>query len=255
MNKLQLSKNKTLKLTNVLRYKLPLDDEDFNFDTVIEQMEAYIRTKGALQIGPLVQYTNAFVNEDGELDMELVMMLQCNNFIHSVEPPYSMDSVIRVSNCMYCRYMGPEDKLKFAYDKINMEMTYNGALVMPKNYAVMTDDEMCYTEGGIYFSNSTIKKATAACFYSAGINPLGGVLIGLGVWKVRAIIIAGYAKVAAKLGAFSGVLGVALTIMGAYAIVSIGYDIADALIQGKGVDIGIKKSKSGIPYGLSVGVR
>lgn len=29
-----------------------------------------------------------------------------------------------------------------------MEMCYNGALVMPSNYAVMDEEEMTYVEGG-----------------------------------------------------------------------------------------------------------
>ena len=29
-----------------------------------------------------------------------------------------------------------------------MEMTYDGALVMPKNFAAVAEDEMTYVEGG-----------------------------------------------------------------------------------------------------------
>ena len=47
-------------------------------------------------------------------------MRQANNFIHNVEAPYTMESVLRVRNCMYARYTGPEEKLKLAYDKINV---------------------------------------------------------------------------------------------------------------------------------------
>ena len=36
-----------------------------------------------------------------------------------------------------------------------MEMTYGGALVMPSNYAVMSEEEMTYVEGG---KNYTYKK-------------------------------------------------------------------------------------------------
>lgn len=32
-----------------------------------------------------------------------------------------------------------------------MEMCYNGALVMPSNYAVMDEEEMIYVEGGGLF--------------------------------------------------------------------------------------------------------
>jgi len=31
---------------------------------------------------------------------------------------------------------------------MNMTMTYDGTMVMPKNYAVVTEDEMTYVDGG-----------------------------------------------------------------------------------------------------------
>lgn len=77
-------------------------------------MQSYIRTKGAMQIEPLIQYTRAFLNENNELVMEIVMMRQRNNYIHSVEQPYSMESVIRVSNTLYCGHTGSETSLRFA---------------------------------------------------------------------------------------------------------------------------------------------
>lgn len=40
----------------MLKYKILIED-DFDFNIVIEQMQSYIKTKGAMQIGPLVQYT------------------------------------------------------------------------------------------------------------------------------------------------------------------------------------------------------
>lgn len=139
MSKLQFNENKTLKLTNVLKYKILLDEEDFDFNVVIEQMQSYIKTKGAIQVGPLIQCTRTFINESNELDMEIIMMLQCNNYIHSVEQPYSMESVIRVPNALYCRYSGPESSLKFAYDKINLEAFENDIKVGDCNYTIFVD--------------------------------------------------------------------------------------------------------------------
>lgn len=140
MSKLQFSENKTLKLTNVLKYKILLDEEDFDFNVAIEQMQSYIKTKGAMQIGPLIQYTRTFINENNELDMEIIMMLQCNNYIHSVEQPYSVESVIRVPNTMYCRYNGPERTLKFAYDKINLEAFEKDITLADYNYTIFVDN-------------------------------------------------------------------------------------------------------------------
>lgn len=136
MNKLQFHPNKVLKLTNVLKYKLIISDEQFDFNVAIQQMQSYIKVKGAMQIGPLVQYTRTFMNEAGELDVEIVMMLQCNNFIHNVESPYSMEAVIRVPEALYCRYMGPEGKLKYAYDKINLEAFENDIKLGDCNYTI-----------------------------------------------------------------------------------------------------------------------
>lgn len=139
MNKLQFYENKVLRLTNALKNKILLQEENSNLDIVIEQMQAYIKTKGTVQIGPLIQNTRVFMNDNSEMNMELIMMLQCNNYIHNVEPPYSMESVIRIPNCMYCRYIGPEDKLKFAYDKIHLEAFENDIELEDCSYTIFVD--------------------------------------------------------------------------------------------------------------------
>lgn len=139
MSKIQVNQNKVLKLQNVLINKINLEDEDAEFNMIVEKMQSYIKVKGATQIGPLIQHTKTFVNEEEELDMEINMLLQCNNYIHSVEPPYSMQSLIRVPNCMYCRYIGPEEKLKFAYDKINLEAFENDIELTGESYTVFVD--------------------------------------------------------------------------------------------------------------------
>ncbi len=139
MSKLQLSNNKTLKLTNVLCCKINLQNEDINIDVQVEQMQSYIRAKGATQIGPLIQYTNTSVNEEGELDMELQFLLQCNHYIHTVEVPYTMESVLRVPNCMYVRYNGEEDKLNFAYSKIQLAAFEEDIRLKGDTYTIFID--------------------------------------------------------------------------------------------------------------------
>lgn len=139
MNKLQFHNNKVLKLTNVLKYKILIDEESFDLNVAIEQMQSYIKIKGAMQIGPLIQYTRTFINDAGKLDMEIIMMLQCNNYINNVEQPYAMESVVRVPNAMYCRYNGPEEKLKFAYDKIQLEAFENDIPLKGDSYTIFVD--------------------------------------------------------------------------------------------------------------------
>ncbi|NLN42087.1 MAG: hypothetical protein GX160_08925, partial [Clostridiales bacterium] len=88
------------------------------------------------------------------------------------------------------------------------------ALQMPCSYVDIDRDEMEYVDGGIYISNSDLRTFCKATFVAVGINPVGATLIGLGVWKVAAIITAGWAAISAKLGAWSGPIGWVLGIVG-----------------------------------------
>jgi len=143
MNKLILNENKILKLNNVLKNKLLINNEDLNFNTQVEQMQSYIKMEGARQIGPLIQYLHPFMNDFGEIDMEITIMLQCNNFICNIENSYSVESLIRIPNCMYCRYVGPEEKIKFAYDKINLTAFEKNIPLKGDSYTIFVErDEM-----------------------------------------------------------------------------------------------------------------
>lgn len=53
------------------------------------------------------------------LALKISLLQQTNQLIHHLEQDYRTDSLIRIKNCLYCRYIGPEEKLKFAYDKIH----------------------------------------------------------------------------------------------------------------------------------------
>lgn len=87
----------------------------------MKRMEGYIRLKGAMPVGPFIQYTNVVVDEHGQADMQLQMFRQCSSFIHQVEAPYRMESVLRIPHCMYVHYVGPEEKMSFAYNKLQLE--------------------------------------------------------------------------------------------------------------------------------------
>lgn len=118
-NKLQVSENKSLKLSNVIIKKMEQSEFE-NFEKEVIQMESYIRSKGAMPMGPLIQYTNGYVNENGQLEVNINLMRQCSQFINHVEAPYKMEPQVNVKNCIYVRYTGDENKMKFAYDKLNL---------------------------------------------------------------------------------------------------------------------------------------
>lgn len=139
MKKLTTYLSKTLKLTNVLVKRCQLQEENHNYNLTIEQMQSFIRTNGALQVGPLIQYTNTYLNENGEMDIDIRIMLQSNSYIHKMEQSYVMESVLRIPNCMYCRYIGPEEKLNFAYQKIQVEAFENDILLKGDSYTIFVD--------------------------------------------------------------------------------------------------------------------
>lgn len=139
MSRLSYNSNKVLRLQNVLIAEFDIKNENMDYNIVIEKMQSYIKIKGAVQIGPLVQHTKTFVNDKGEWDMEVHFMLQCNNYIYSVENPYFMEPLVRIPNCLYCRYVGPEEKLKIAYDKISVEAFENDIDLAGENYTVFVD--------------------------------------------------------------------------------------------------------------------
>ena len=57
-----------------------------------------------------------------------------------------------------------------------MEMSYGGTLVMPKSYAVMDQEEMCYVEGGLHLGKHKWNKNGVVSF---GIDCLVSVIPAL----------------------------------------------------------------------------
>lgn len=140
MSKIELSTNKSLKLMNVLSLEIELN-QDFDLGTTVVKMDNYLKSKGAMPIGPLIQRTVYSINEDQQLEIHAYLMRQTNNFIHNVEAPYKMEPVIRVRNCMYAHYVGPEEKLKLAYDKINVTAFEEDITVANENYTIFIEKQ------------------------------------------------------------------------------------------------------------------
>ncbi len=141
MGILQFSNKKTLKLTNVLKYKLFLNDIEIynNIDTVVERMQNYIKINGSVQVGPLIQKMVFCSDKNGNASTELTIMLQCSNYIHNVELPYSMESIIRITDAMYCRFYGPENMVSLAYSKIKVEAFENDIPLKGDSYTIFVD--------------------------------------------------------------------------------------------------------------------
>jgi hypothetical protein len=121
--KILIQQSKTLKLTNALSLMLAKEnnfEQLQNFQMLIEQMDLHIRRHGAQPIGPLIQKTELKVSDNGEPQVIITFIRQADTFIHHVDPPYRMESVIRISDCLYTRFTGEEDDMQFAYNKLNL---------------------------------------------------------------------------------------------------------------------------------------
>lgn len=140
MSGLLLHKKKNLKISNVIIRNI--DDKNAQeLINIVELMDSYIKSKGALPIGPLIQYTNTYITESGELDISIQLMRQSSNFIYNIETPYRMESIIRIKNCMYVRFIGDDSKLKFAYDKINLAAFEEDIALKGGCYTIFVDKQ------------------------------------------------------------------------------------------------------------------
>jgi len=139
MNKtIDISIGKTLKLSNAL-IRCIAEDEFPDYEKIVEMMGGYIKSKGSQPVGPLIQRTRVAVDEEGIPILQNCIILQSSNYIHNVESPYTMEAILRVQNCIYTRFIGEEDKIKYAYDKMSVYAYENGIGLSGTTYAVFID--------------------------------------------------------------------------------------------------------------------
>jgi hypothetical protein len=125
-------------------------------------------------------------------------------------------------------------------------MTY--AMTLDNSWELMTEDEMYDVNGGFYISNGDLINL----LITIGINPLGGLLWGIGIYKLGALISSKAALLGAKIGgAIGGVIG---ALLGLGLVGSMALTMADALIQGKGISVEWKKTFFGMPYWVDISV-
>lgn len=136
--KLIINKDKILKLSNVIIKKINVEKCE-SIDKEIKIMENYIRSKGAIPIGPIIQYTTMIVGEDNKMDIEIKLIRQSNKFLNHIENPYQIQPLLRVKNCMYVRFCGEEKDMKFAYDKINLTAYEEDIKLKGDSYTVFVD--------------------------------------------------------------------------------------------------------------------
>ena len=151
------------------------------------------------------------------------------------------------------RYYDPDtgrfvngDEVQFSI--IGRDVLSHNLFVYCKNAPIISIDPW----GCWYIPLKTLGKILLAF----AINPIATVLIGIGLWKLKTILVAKYSLLLAKLGAFWGpiVQGVIILVGALLGIPSI-LDFASALWdcvmqRKKGLEFTFKKTWFGMPYSL-----
>lgn len=99
MSKIELHRNKSLRLDNVMIKEVvnTIDDigtvginlEDSSLESIVVQMENQIKNKGASTVGPLIQYSGVRIEQE-QVGVTLSFMLQASNYIHNLDPGYKI---------------------------------------------------------------------------------------------------------------------------------------------------------------------
>lgn len=131
--------NKILKLNNVLIREV-LEDDFKDIEKIVTLMQSYLKAKGSDTIGPLIQYTQPQIKDNGEMIIKTFFMIQSKNLIHHIDEPYTMKSQIRVKNCMYARYKGEEHFIKYGSDKIMITAFEQKIKLKGDIYTILVDD-------------------------------------------------------------------------------------------------------------------
>lgn len=135
MSVIPVSENKTLKLTNVLSRRIR-PEEMQNLSLIVTQMQNYIKSQGAMPIGPLIQYTAMEQDADGNPEPVICLMSQANQLIVKLDPQYHMDALLRVKNCLYGHFVGPSEKMSLVYDKMRVTAYEQDIKLRGSNYTI-----------------------------------------------------------------------------------------------------------------------
>lgn len=114
-----------------------------------------------------------------------------------------------------------------------MEMCYDGALVMPKSYALMNEDEMTYVDGGYYLDNATCQGILFAIGATAASSPAAVAAL---MTSVSSGTLAATLSGIPVIGWIIGAYGIWVIINSAESFSSA---LCEAVLYGKGVEVTI----------------
>lgn len=140
MPRLEVIENKILKLSNLVVKEISIEEAN-SIDKIVIIMDNYIRSKGANPIGPLIQFTKAEYDENGKVNIKMKLARQANNAIDSIEKPYKFMKAFKTNKCLFVRFIGDEQNIHYAYDKLNVYAFEEDIKLKGTNYTVFAKEE------------------------------------------------------------------------------------------------------------------
>lgn len=140
IEKIDLKENKNLKLNNVLIREIR-ENELIDINKISYMMDSYIKSKGNSTIGPMINYSTVEVDESGQPNAIIKLMVQLKNPIYNSEKPYELKSQLRVTNCLFARFTEKEENLQFVYQKLRVYAFENDIKLKGDSYTVFVKQE------------------------------------------------------------------------------------------------------------------
>ena len=140
IEKIVIRENKVLKLNNVLVREIS-QNELIDIDKIAYMMDSYIKSKGTSTLGPMINYSTVEIDESGQPNIIIKLMVQLKTFINKVDLPYDIKSQIRITNCLFARFNEKEENLQFAYQKLGVYAFENDIKLKGDSYTVFVKQE------------------------------------------------------------------------------------------------------------------
>ena len=138
--KIVVRENKILKLNNILIR--PVSKNEFmNINKISYMMDSYIKTKRNCIVGPIINYSGTSADKNGQVNVELKLMVQLKYTMHNIEAPYEFSNQIRVTNCLFARFSEKEENLQFAYTKSQLYAFENDIKLKGDSYTVFVENK------------------------------------------------------------------------------------------------------------------